>query len=169
MVRICYFVLFSVGWGKPQLPLADFLESRLSFRTRGEAVERNIGTSLGAPSSLHRGLITRGSPLEAQFHMKGQVRVVEAAFPLRASWDGLAGYEPAVSPSRNWACGAEQRAQSHRWGMRSGSLRGDRQTAHAGIQGGIGWGSKERGTSCNLSQQAISSLSDAKRTPWVKG
>ena len=100
-------VLFSVGWGKPQLPLADFLESRLSFRTRGEAAERSIGTSLGAPSSLHGGLITRGSPLEAQFHMKGQVRVVEAAFPLRASWDSLAGYEPAISPSSNWACGAE--------------------------------------------------------------
>lgn len=162
-------MLFSVGWGKSQLPLADFLEARLSFRTRGEAAECSIGTSLGAPSSLQGGLITRGSPLGAQLYTEGQVRVVEAAFPLRVSWDGLAGYEPAVSPSSNWASRAEQRAHSHRWGMRSGSLRGNRQTAHAGLQGGIGSGSKERGTSCNLSQQAISSLSDAKRTSWVKG
>lgn len=105
------------GLGKPQLPLADLLESRLGFRTRGEAVEHSIGPSLGAPSSLQGGLITHGSPLEAQLHTEGQVRVVEAAFPLRASWDGLAGYEPAISPSSNWACGAEPRSRS---------LRGDR-------------------------------------------
>lgn len=89
-------------------------------------MERSIGPSLGAPSSFHRGLVTRGSPLEAQLHTEGQVRVVEAAFPLRASWDGLAGYEPALSPSSNWVCGVELRAHSHRWGTRSRSLRSDR-------------------------------------------